>query len=230
VVVAATLNFRSGDITLGPALLWIAAFFAYTLLRGKVLAKLTARTGPTELPYLIYGMIVVDSVAVTALVRFTGGIASITVILIPLFIMYHTTYLANRSGLVSAAIFAVLYLIAAQLEGEVAGRAGLLIGQVGLFFLLAFFSAYLARRTLTEINERELLQDLIFDAGLANGVHLEPMSVENDIASFEGKAKDEESIEQFIERLRAMRRLTTLGTTQEGETNIIPFSVSARLK
>ena len=237
VVVAATLNFRVGDISLGPALLWIAIFFVYTLLLGKALKRLTARTGAAELPYLIYGMIVVDSISVTALVHFTGGIASITVILIPLFIMYHTTYLSKRSGLVSAAIFAVLYLFTAQLEGEVAGRAALLIGQVGLFFLLAVFSAYLGRRTLTEINEREVLQDLIFDAGLANGVHVEPMSVEDDIALFDGKAPDEESIEQFIERLQAMRRLTSVRlaltppvATQEGESNIIPFSVSARLR
>lgn len=237
VVVVATLNFRTDDISLVPALLWIAAFFFYTLLLGKALTRLTARTSAAELPYLIYGMIVVDTIAVTALVHFTGGIASITVILIPLFIMYHTTYLGNRSGLVSAALFAVLYLFTAQLEGEVAGRAGLLIGQVGLFFLLAVFSSYLARRTLMEINEREVLQDLIFDAGLANGIHVEPMLVEDDVASFDGKAKDEESIEQFIERLQAMRRLssvrlalTTSGATQEGETNIIPFTVSARLK
>jgi hypothetical protein len=238
VVVAATLYFRQEDVALVGASVGLAFFFAYNLLLGPILPRFVSRIRPRGIPYLIYAMAAVDGVAVTILVHFTGGITSITVILIPLFVMYHTIYLGRRSGIVSASFFSILYLIAARIENELAGNTGVLVGQVGLFFLLAVFSGYLTRRVLVEAQERDLLQDLILDAGAANGVHVEDMTIQGNMASFTGRALNEAAMEQFLARLQAMRRLSSVrldrlpapkgpGATPEGA---MAFSVAARVR
>lgn len=238
VVVAATLYLRQEEVAIVGASAGLASFFAYNLLLGSILPWFVSHTRPRGIPYLIYAMAAVDGVAVTSLVHFTGGITSITVILIPLFVMYHTIYLGRRSGIVSASFFSILYLIAAQIEHELAANTGTLVGQVGLFFLLAVFSGYLTRRVLVEAHERELLQDLILDAGAANGVHLEHMTIQGNLASFTGSAPNEAAMEQFLARLQAMRRLSSvrldrLPSTEAprapGEGSVV-FSVAARIR
>ena len=211
VVISASLYFLEQDdeVNLPPAAALLALFFAYTLLLGPILARLSSRLQPQNLPYLIYGMILVDAIGVTSLVHFTGGIANITVILIPLFVMYHTIYLGNSSGMASTTLFSLLYVGAAFLEDE-QGNGALLVGQVGLFYLLAMFSAYLSKRTLQEVTEREMIQDLIFDAGAAHGIYLEAVTVAADVGSCVGRAPDEASLERFFASVQAMRRLASV--------------------
>ena len=90
----------------------------------------------------------------------------------------------------------------------------------------------MTRRTLTEINEREVLIGLTFDAGLSNGFRVESVSAVDDTTSFGGKVTHEEAIGEFIERLQAMRHPTSARLalpSKEDEASITP-SVSARLK
>jgi Tfp pilus assembly protein PilN len=83
----------------------------------------------------------------------------------------------------------------------------------------------------------QLLQELIFDSGAAMGVHLESVAIEGDVASFAGRAPNEASMGQFLERLQAMQRLSAVRLSraaqdapQEGDASAIPFTVSARIR
>ena len=125
--------------------------------------------------------------------------------------------------------------LAAQIEAE-AGNIALLVGQLGLFFILALFSASLARRTSGAAGEGGLLQNRIVDTGWASGVSLENISIEEDIAFIEGRAANEQSIEQFVQQLGEMRGLASvhvLSSSEEpggdGEASAIRFTVSGHL-
>jgi hypothetical protein len=163
VLVSASLYFQADEIPLTPAsLIWIVAFFAYTLILTYALPWLTSRLRLTDLTTLVISLSMIDAVVVTAMVHFTGCITTITVILIPLFIMYHAMYLPHTSGMASATLFALLYTGAAFLEKEIQGSIPLLVGQVGLFYLSACLTGQLAKRILLDRQEKELLQDLIY--------------------------------------------------------------------
>ena len=231
VLVSATLYFRADEIALAPALIWIVAFFVYTLILAYVLPWLTSRLRLTDLTTLIVSLSMIDAVVVTAMVHFTGGITTITVILIPLFIMYQP----HTSGMVSATLFALLYTGAAFLEEEVRGSIPLLIGQIGLFYLLSWLSGQLAKRILLDRQEKELLQDLIYQMGATHGIRLEAVHLLSNTASLQGAAKDESSMAQFIEDLREMRhvsavRLARVVRPKAPQVGGITFTLTARLR
>ena len=239
VIVSTTIHFRVDELALGPAIGSVVAFFLYTFVLGPVLAKIMPRLGPRRRPSLIYLMAGADALAVISLVHFTGGITSITIILIPLFIIYHTIYLGTSSGLASATLFSALYLAAAGIEKQIGGNVALLVGQVGLFFVLARLSAYLGKRSLVEAQERELLQDLIFDVGAASGVRLETVTLEGDVVSCVGAAGNDTSLERFLERVQEMRRLSSVRLSRGPTSSVDPgappvrpieFTLTARIR
>ena len=145
VVATFTIFTVQREVALLPALIWAVLFLIYTLLLGPMLSRLARGSSVTDLVYLLLGLMLVDGGLVIALVHFTGGVTSITIILIPLFVMYHTAYWGYRSALASATLFALLYVGEIILTGE-SVRPELLVSQVGLIYILAGLSGYLANR------------------------------------------------------------------------------------
>ena len=237
-LVTATVYLRQDELDLGPALGWSFFFFAYTLTLGFTFSKIISRWSSRDsLVYVVCALIILEALVVASLIHFAGGIASITIILIPLFIIYHTIYLGRFGGLLSATLFAFMYVGLAFLEEETEGRELFLVSQVVLFYFLAEFSTYLANRIIVEQGEKELLQQFIVDTGQTQGIRLYSFDVAAGTATFDGLAVDETALERFVESLRRMRGLSSIRLSRVsgdqgsgGESRRITFTVAARFK
>jgi hypothetical protein len=235
-VATATLYFEQDEVVLLPALLWLVAFFLYTVILGSVLSKLISGLNAADLDYLVWSMVLIDAILVVSLVHFSGGVATMAVVLIPLFIIYHAIYRGYRSGLLSATLFSLLYVGSAFLEGEIVTDRPLWVSQVALFYVLAVFSGYLAQRlSQGQGRERDLLQELVVQAGVTHGVHVMGMTFADDTAAMEGQATDEATMQRFLESLRGVRGFSSVRLArvvrQEGDPRgAISFTVAARVK
>lgn len=235
-VATATLYFQQDEVALLPALLWAFAFFLYTLVLGPALSKLIPSLNATDLSFLVWSMVLVDAVLVVSLVHFSGGVATIAVVLIPLFIIYHAVYRGYSGALLSATLFALLYVGSAFLEGEIETDRPLWVSQVALFYVLATFSGYLAQRLSREEGRgKDLLQELVVRAGAVHGVRLADVTFAGDTASVEGQAPEEASMQRFLESLRGVRGFSSVrlarvvrGVGDPGRA--ISFTVAARIK
>ncbi|MFQ5860360.1 MAG: PilN domain-containing protein [Dehalococcoidia bacterium] len=245
VVVASTVFFRQQefeDISLLPTVIVVVLFAIYTLGLGPlVLSRIASRfTQGASLVYLTLSMVAVDAVAVTLLVHYAGGAVGINnfaFILIPLFIMYHTIYLGYTSGLFSATLFSVLYVGTAWREGNVEGAGALLASQVALFYLLALFSSYLARKAMEARAEKDLLREFIIGESEAHGVRLQSVTYVGNTISLTGEAIDPLAMESYMEALDKMGSFafvrlaaTSRGEQQEPAAGATPFTIVARLK
>jgi hypothetical protein len=214
------------EVALLPALIWAFLFLFYTLLMGPLLSRLVRGLSTNDLVYLLLGLMMVDGGLVIALVHFTGGVTSITIILIPLFVIYHTTYWGYRSGLASATLFAILYFGETILAGE-SIHPGLMLGQVALIYLLAMLSAHLASRLARAQAQRELLRGRISAVGTAHGVEVDEVTISGNTASLAALAVDESAVARFVDALREMPELASARLEQTAEAGASPGSLAS---
>jgi hypothetical protein len=143
VLVAGVTLAGQGALTAPTAgLVWILRFLVYAMALSLLLPRLLVSRaayqadGAPALTALILLMALLDRVGVMGLVYSSGGIGATAVILMPLFIIYHTFYLGYRSGLFSVAVFTLLFGGATLWGGEVHGQLLSLVGLGLLFFFL----------------------------------------------------------------------------------------------
>lgn len=151
------------EVSMVPAVTIAVAYLIYTLLLGRtILPWITPMlaSGRTSTA-LVFGMSLVDAATLGALLYLVGGPQSVALILIPLFVIYHSIYLGYVSGLFSATIFSLFYVGFAYPWGEAALVTSYIGWQVPLFYLLALFGSYLSERRLKDWVEKEELQRLL---------------------------------------------------------------------
>ena len=234
VVATFTIFTVQREVALLPALIWAFLFFFYTLLMGPLLSRLVQGLSATDLVFLLLGLMVIDGGLVIALVHFTGGVSSITIILIPLFVIYHTTYWGYRGGLASATLFAILYYGETILAGE-SIHPGLLVGQVALIYLLAGLTGYLARRLPRAQAQGEVLRGRIAIVGTAHGVEVADVTIAGNTASLAGHAPDEPALARFVDALREMPELASVHLEQSIDAaaspgSRAPFVIAVRVR
>lgn len=152
------------DLYLGrqaPGQIWLTlilllGYLAYVLLLGRFLASKLAT------PYAVYGMVVVDAVALGLALNLSGGVSSPLFIFLPLLIIYYSIYFGYRSSLFSAVVFSLDYALLAIKGGE-AQKSGawIILLQLPFLFLVAIVSGYLSQSRLSERRLREELQEFI---------------------------------------------------------------------
>lgn len=233
-VVTITLYFRQEEASIAAATGLVLFFFAYTFSLGYLLPRVARYLGEGGIFSLMVGMAVVDAFTVVSLVYFSGGIDSVSFILIPLFVIYHAIYLGYRSALFSATLFALLYVSTVYLENEVTGNEWLLLGQVLLFYLLAIFSGHMATRMVSgEESGRELLLAFIGDVAQGHGIKLGELTITSGMLSVEGQAAAAGAMERFIDALRSARQLSGVQLTSvvaDGQGRAVSFNVRGKLR
>ena len=237
VVATIWMYFQQEEVDIAPTAGLILFFFAYTLSLGPLLRGVVTQLSQRLVLYVVLFMVLVDLLVVSFLVHFSGGVNSITVILIPLFIMYHAIYLNYLSGLLSATLFSALYVSMAFWSQQVEGNGVLLAGQLSLFYLLAIFSSHLALKIRLDRAERELLQEFVASAGREQGIDLEELSFDDGTVSVAGEAADEATMERFLDALRRMRKLSAVNLIRVGEAErgkaagkTLSFTLRARVR
>ncbi len=163
-VVVAGLYYKKDDISLAPALGLYMGYLAYTLALDQVALK-RIRT-----PFVVYGMIAVDALAITWGLYLAGGVQSALVILIPLLVVYYSFYFGYTSSIAAATVFSLLYgalILLTEGDRPIAPIVGV---QVPFFYLLAIFGGYLSKRRIEERREKEELQEFIRMESRARGL------------------------------------------------------------
>lgn len=131
-------------------------YLAYTLaLQSLIIPRI-------KTPYIVYGMILVDAAALLIAMHLAGGLQSNIFILFPVFVIFYAIHSDYSSSFFAATVisFALAgYAFFAEPRDFSAGKIVAL--QIPSFFLLAYFSGFLARRTTREREKREALQELI---------------------------------------------------------------------
>lgn len=132
-----------------------AAYVAYSMvLRYYLLPRFRSL-------YLVYGMIVVDTVALTSLVYVMGGVNSALVILFPIFITYYAIHLGYVGSFTTATVATLgigSFVLSAGLAPTAQREAAL---AVAMFYIIATFSGYLGQRGIREEAERQALEELL---------------------------------------------------------------------
>lgn len=132
-----------------------SAYVAYSLvLRYYLLPRFNSS-------YLIYGMIVVDTVALTSVIYVMGGVNSALVILFPIFITYYAIHLGYVGSFTAATIATVgigTYVVSTGLTPIAQREAAL---AVAMFYITAMFSGYLGQRGIRGEAERQALEELL---------------------------------------------------------------------
>ena len=228
------------DVELGPASALVFSFIIYTIVLGLVMPKLPSEAGPWRLWVFVFAMSAVDIALVLALVHYTGGVENFTLILIPLFILYHATYLGYASGMFSASLSAILYVALAFYEDEASGNGTVLMGQVALFYMLAGFGGFMANRMMMQERESEenvLLGELMVATAQAHGLETDTPVFGDKLCSLSGEGADEAAVLRYADALRQIHRvasvyLTRIGEAEQGKNigKTIAFSVRARLR
>lgn len=165
-IAIATIYFWHEDVTeisAGPAVAVAVAYLVYTLWLGRVILPWMAPrlTMGLSLTYLVCGLVLVDSLALTAMWYIVGDPRSVALVLLPLFIIYHSIYLGYLSSLLSATFFSAFSVMFAYMWGEadfVDFLKSYVAVQVPFFYLLAVFGGHLAERRLRERLEKEELR------------------------------------------------------------------------
>lgn len=151
----AGLYLRQREVALLPALALAASYLIYALLlRTVIIPRVRSQ-------YLVYIMMLIDAAALTSALHLAGGIQSSIFILFPLFIIYYAIYFAYVSSLAAATIVTFAFVGYAYLTGQARASDSFLAFQIPLFYLLAVFSGYLARKELEEREKKEALQEFI---------------------------------------------------------------------
>lgn len=132
------------------------AYLLYTLsLRSLILPRIRTR-------YVVYGMIMIDVAVLTVAMHLAGGLQTNVFILFPLIVIFYAIHLDYVSSFFAAAVISftmATYTFATNPEGS--GFGSIVALQAPLFFMLAYFGGFLARRTTHEREKREALEELI---------------------------------------------------------------------
>ncbi len=154
-VAVAGMYLRQNRVDIWPAVYLAAAYLVYLTFFGPLVLP------RVHSPSIVYGMTVVDAVALTVALRIAGGLDSALFILLPLFIIYYSIYLGYASSLFAATVFSLGYVGVYLWLGHQASAGPIIAVQVPFLYLLAVFSGHLAGRRLQERKEKEELQELI---------------------------------------------------------------------
>ncbi|MBM2826072.1 MAG: tetratricopeptide repeat protein [Dehalococcoidia bacterium] len=112
--------------------------------------------------YLVYGMIVIDAAVLVLFMDMAGGLESNLFVLFPVFIIFYAIYLDYFSSFFAAIVLSFALVGYAVFTEPIGVSRGTMVAfQVPLFFLLAYFSGFLAKRATQEKEKRETLQELI---------------------------------------------------------------------
>ena len=232
---AVTLYFRLDEVSVTPAIASMVAFLVYTLVLAVAFRKVVPRLGiPMALTGFIAGMALADGVFVGAFVYYTGGITAITVILVPLFIIYHTIYLGYTSGFVSGIILSSIYLGTALWGSNVQVFVPGIMGQIGLFLLLPVLGGYLAKGMMRAEQSRQGLRTLVRKIAEEHGVTLSPVVIRGSQMFLIGDAPTEAAFARLMEEVQGLPtvlavRLGQTGTKTNAEGESIRFMLSAKL-
>ena len=112
-------------------------------------------------PYFIYGMILVDILAITGIIYVTGGVDSALIILFPVFITYYSIHLGFAGSFFAASVATgglMGYLLSASQHTSL--ERGVILS-VAMFYIIAISSGYLGQRGLRQEAEKEALQELL---------------------------------------------------------------------
>ncbi len=242
VMVSIIILFREEEVNLVPASILVVSFIIYTLFLGQALSKIPTDIHQRAVLVYILTMTAVDIALVLTLVHFAGGVENFALLLVPLFILYHTTYAGYTSGLFSATFAAVSYVLLAQFEDAAEGNEARLLGQVVLFYLLAGLGGYMANRAavepqLMEPQLREMLQDLIVATGQAHGVAVDSPVVDSKSCYLSGEAASQGAVMRYTDALRKIPQLSSVdlartGVAEKGKSvgMTIAFTIRAQIK
>lgn len=143
-----------------PAVLLALGYLVYVaLLRAVILPRFST-------PWVVYGMIAADVIAVSLALMISGQIRSPLFALLPALILYYSAHLGYASSLAAATAASLAYSTVAFLTGDAEWFGAFLGFQVPLFYLLAFMGGFLAEKRFKERREKESLQEAI---GLERG-------------------------------------------------------------
>lgn len=159
--VLAGLYLRRHEILLSPQTFYFVSglavvYLAYTLsLRSIIIPRFKTR-------YVVYAMILIDAAALLAAMDLAGGFESNIFILFPLFVIFYAIHLEYFSSFFAAIVISFTLVGYALLTERGNFSVSTIIAfQVPLFFILAYFSGYLAHRASQEREKREALQEFI---------------------------------------------------------------------
>lgn len=138
-----------------PTVGLLLAYLTYIMLLGRVIIP---RLGTY---YIVYGMIVVDTLALGAGLYLAGGPTGPLFILLPLFIIYYAMFRGYPTALFSATTFSLAYVALTQLSGLAREAGPIIATQVPFLFVAAILAGYLSQRRLEERREKEELQELV---------------------------------------------------------------------
>lgn len=177
VIAAVSLYFSeedTGNINLLPASALSIVYLVYTILLGRVILS---RISPglalgQRSVYLVSALILIDTLAVTTMLYLVGGPENMSLILIPLFIVYHSIYLGYFSGLISATFFSLFFVVFALLWGKTDFLSSYITLQIPLFYLLAIASGYISERRLKDRWEKDELEHLLLLQGKDRGIEM----------------------------------------------------------
>jgi tetratricopeptide (TPR) repeat protein len=151
----AGLYFQQRQINILPAVILATTYLVYAvLLRSVILRRVS-------FPFVIYGMLLIDTATVTAALHLSGSLQSSVFILYPLLIIYYAIYFAYATSIAAATVVSIAFAGYATLRGQETVSGGYMALQVALFLLLAIFSGYLAKREQEEREKKEALQEFI---------------------------------------------------------------------
>lgn len=136
-------------------------YLAYTLsLPTLIIPRFKSR-------YIVYGTILVDAAALLIAMHLAGGLQSNIFILFPVFVIFYAIHSDYSSSFFAATVISFAlsgYAFFAEPRDFSTGK--ILALQIPSFFLLAYFSGFLARRATREKEKREALQEFIrFESG-----------------------------------------------------------------
>lgn len=155
VVVALGIYLRRETVDILPAVLIVTAYLVYLLLLGRAILP------HVRSQYVVYGMALVDAVAIAAGLYLVGGPQSSLFFLFPLFIIYHAMFLGYRTAIFSAVAFSLAY-IALNYITLGTGQIDIIIAiQIPFLILVGILAGYLSARRLEEHREKEDLQEFI---------------------------------------------------------------------
>ena len=224
VLALSSMYFRDEDIAVIPPVVAALLFIGYTLALGPLLARLAPWLAErSTLVIFVLAVVAVDAAAVMVLVRLTGGVGSITVILVPLFIIYHCSYVGYSSGLLSATLFSALYLGFAFGEGATEGLGAAQVGQVALFYLVTVFSNYYIRRMFQAQRSNDALQAVILSAGNLPGLRFSSVDYSEGVVVLHCLATDRQVIDKFMGALHQTGRFATLRAGHLGPRRRFPL-------
>lgn len=145
---------RRPHIELTFWLLILAYLAVYALIRLVLFPRFPSRV-------LVFTMIFLDVVAITVLLRFSGGINSLFFILYPISIIYSSFYYGYSSATFAAILVTIGYGIMILWEGREKDFFSAMVAQMPLIYVLAGLSGWLVQRQIAERREKEALAEMV---------------------------------------------------------------------